>query len=154
MTPASLILIAFSHMLDGFTLGIITRNGYPIQKCDCLTWHLPNLYPASMTFETVWAGSCWGSYLAVIRHRWLKTYKSCLAMSNPCREENCWDGPKEAAANGFMGRFGSRGIRREERVCLPGRTPSLKGEISRKSSCCNRSPTGCSRLPGRAPICY
>jgi len=37
MTPASLILIAFSHMLDGFTLGIITRNGYPIQKCDCLT---------------------------------------------------------------------------------------------------------------------
>ena len=37
MKPASLILIAFSHMLDGFTLGIITPKGYPIQKCDCLT---------------------------------------------------------------------------------------------------------------------
>jgi len=37
MTPVSLILLAFSHMLDGYGMGIITRNGYPIQKCDCLT---------------------------------------------------------------------------------------------------------------------
>ena len=37
MTPVSLILITFSHMLDGYGMGIITRNGYPIQKCDCLT---------------------------------------------------------------------------------------------------------------------
>ena len=116
-------------------------------------WHLPNLYPALMTFETVWARSCWDLYLALIRHNWLKTYKSCLAMSNPCREEYCWDGPKEAAGSGFMGRFGSLGMKRMERVCLPGRIPFLKGGISRKSSCCNRSPIGCSRLPGRAPIC-
>ena len=37
MSPASLIRIAFSRMLDGYTLDIITRDGYPIQKCDCLT---------------------------------------------------------------------------------------------------------------------
>ena len=34
MTPASLIRIAFSHMLDGYGMGIITCNGYPIEKCD------------------------------------------------------------------------------------------------------------------------
>ena len=34
MTPASLILIAFSGILDDYGMGIITRNGYPIQKCD------------------------------------------------------------------------------------------------------------------------
>ena len=37
MPPASLIRIAFSQMLDGYGMGIITRNGYPVQKCDCLT---------------------------------------------------------------------------------------------------------------------
>ena len=36
MPQASLIRIAFSHMLDGYRMVIITRNGYPIQKCDCL----------------------------------------------------------------------------------------------------------------------
>ena len=35
LARASLIRIAFSHMLDGYGMGIITRNGYPIQKCDC-----------------------------------------------------------------------------------------------------------------------
>ena len=35
MTPASLILIAFSDILDGYGMGTITRNGYPMQKCDC-----------------------------------------------------------------------------------------------------------------------
>ncbi len=37
MQLASLILIAFSRMLDGYGMGIITRNGYPIQKCDGFT---------------------------------------------------------------------------------------------------------------------
>ena len=37
MTLASLIRIAFSRMLDGYGMGIITRNGYPIQKWNCFT---------------------------------------------------------------------------------------------------------------------
>ena len=37
MSQASLIRIAFSGMLDGCGMGIITRNGYPIQKCDYFT---------------------------------------------------------------------------------------------------------------------
>ena len=37
MPPASLIRIPFSHMLRGDGMGVITRNGCPIQRCDCLT---------------------------------------------------------------------------------------------------------------------
>ena len=37
MPPARLILISFSDILDGYGMGIITRNGYRIQKCDCFT---------------------------------------------------------------------------------------------------------------------
>ena len=37
MPPARLILISFSDILDGYAMGIITRNGYRIQKCDCFT---------------------------------------------------------------------------------------------------------------------
>ena len=37
MSPASLIRIAFSEILDGYGMGIITRNGYPIQKWNCFT---------------------------------------------------------------------------------------------------------------------
>ena len=34
MTPARLILLAFSRMLDGYRMGIIPRNGYREAKTD------------------------------------------------------------------------------------------------------------------------